>query len=53
MLFNMNNFNMQFSLTSKFMSEFGGSIFIMQRNFQDVYKFEVPPKNKVHPTFHI
>ena len=35
------------------MSKFAGSFPIVERVFKDVYKLELPPKIKVHPTFHV
>jgi hypothetical protein len=40
------------SLTPKFMSKCAGSFPIMECVLKDVYKLELLPKIKVHPTFH-
>ena len=40
-------------LTPKFMSKFLGPFYIVERVFKDVYKLELPPEIKVHPTFHV
>jgi hypothetical protein len=37
----------------KFMSKFANPFHIVECVFKDVYKLELPPKIKVHPTFHI
>jgi hypothetical protein len=40
-------------LTPKFMSKFAGPFPIVERVFKDVYKLELPPEIKVHPTLHV
>ena len=45
-LLNVKNFTMPQHLIPKFMS-------IMEWMFKDVYKLKLPPKIKVHPTFHV
>jgi hypothetical protein len=52
-LLNVKNFTMPEGLTPKFMSKFAGLFPIVERVFKDVYKLELPPEIKVHPTFHV
>lgn len=52
-LLNVKNFTMPEGLTPKFMSKFAGPFPIVERVFKDVYKLELPPEIKVHPTFHV
>lgn len=52
-LMNVKNFTMPEGLTPKFMSKFVGPFSIRERVFKDVYKLELPPEIKVHPTFHV
>jgi hypothetical protein len=52
-LLNVKNFTMLEGLTPKFMSKFAGLFSILERVFKDVYKLELPPKIKMHPTFHV
>ena len=52
-LLNMKNFTLLEGLTPKFMSKFAGPFPIVERVFKDVYKLELPPEIKVHPTFHV
>ena len=52
-LLNVKNFTLPEGLTPKFMSKFAGPFAIVERVFKDVYKLELPPKIKVHPTFHV
>ena len=52
-LLNVKNFTMPEGLTPKFMSKFAGPFPIVERMFKDVYKLELPPEIKVHPTFHV
>ena len=49
----MKNFTLPEDLTPKFMSKFVGPFHIVEWVFKDVYKLELPPEIKVHPTFHI
>jgi hypothetical protein len=51
-LWSVNNFTLAEDLTPKFMSkENGASIPIVDQVFKDMYKLELPPEIKVHPTF--
>ena len=50
---NMKDFTLLEGLTPKFMSKFVGPFSIVERVFKDVYKLELPPEMKVHPTFHV
>ena len=52
-LLNVKNFTLLEGLTPKFMSKFAGPFPIVERVFKDVYKLELPPEIKVHPTFHV
>ena len=52
-LLNVKNFTLPEGLTPKFMSKFAGPFAIVERVFKDVYKLELPPEIKVHPTFHV
>ena len=52
-LWNVKNFTLPEGLTPKFMSKFAGPFPIMEWVFKDVYKLELPPEIKVHPTFHV
>ena len=52
-LLNVKNFTMPKSITPKFMSKFASPFHIVERVFKDVYKLELPPEIKVHPTFHV
>ena len=52
-LLNVKNFTLLEGLTPKFMSKFAGPFAIVERVFKDVYKLELPPEIKVHPTFHV
>ena len=52
-LLNVKNFTMPKLLTPKFMSKFAGLFSIVERVFKDVYKLELPPVIKVHPTFNV
>ena len=52
-LLNVKNFILPEGLIPKFMSKFVGPFPIVERVFKDVYKLELPPKIKVHPTFHV
>ena len=52
-LLDVKNFTLPKGLTPKFMSKFVGLFFIVERVFKDVYKFELSPEIKVHPTFHV
>ena len=49
---NVKNFTIPKGLTPKFMSKCVGSFPIMEYIFKDVYKLELLPKIKVHPTIH-
>ena len=40
-------------LTPKFMSKIGAPFPIVEQVFKDIYKLELPPEIKVHPTFHV
>ena len=35
------------------MSKIGAPFFIVEQVFKDMSKLELPPKMKVHPTFHV
>ena len=50
---NVKNFTMLEGLTPKFISKFEDSFFNMKWVFKDVYKLELSPEIKVHPTFHV
>ena len=50
---NVKNFTMPEGLTPKFISKFAGPFPIIEWVFKDVYKLELPPEIKVHPTFHV
>ena len=52
-LLKVKNFTMPEGLTPKFMSKFAGPFAIVEKLFKDVYKLELPPEIKVHPTFHV
>ena len=52
-LLNVKNFTLPEGLTPKFMSKFAGPFSIVEKLFKDVYKLELPPEIKVHPTFHV
>ena len=52
-LLNVKNFTLPKGLTPKFMSKFAGQFLIVERVFKDVYKLELLPEIKVHPTFHV
>ena len=52
-LLNVKNFTMPEGLTPKFMSKFAGPFPIVERVVKDVYRLELPPEIKVHPTFHV
>jgi hypothetical protein len=50
-LLSVNNFTLSEDLTPKFMSkENGASVSIGNQVFKDMYKLELPPEIKVHPT---
>jgi hypothetical protein len=50
-LWSVNNFTLAEDLTPKFMSkENGASVPIVYQFFKDMYKLELPPEIKVHPT---
>ena len=40
-------------LTPNFMSKFASPFPIVEHVFKGVYKLELPPEIKVHPTFHV
>ena len=52
-LLHVKNFTKPKGLDIKFMSKFVGPFPIVERMFKDEYKLELPPKIKVHPTFHV
>ena len=53
-LLNVKNFIMPKGLTPKFISKFAGLFpIIVEQVFKNVYKLELLPKIKVHPTFHV
>ena len=52
-LLNVKNFTFSEGLTPEFMSKFAGPFPIVKRVFKDVYKLELLPEIKVHPTFHV
>ena len=52
-LLNVKNFTLPKGLTPNFMSKFVSPFPIVERVFMDVYKLELPPEIKVHPTFHV
>ena len=52
-LLNVKNVTLPEGLTPKFMSKFAGPFPIVERVFKDVYKLELLPEIKVHPTFHV
>ena len=52
-LLNVKNFTLSEGLTPKFMSKFAGPFPTVEWVFKDVYKLELPPEIKVHPTFHV
>ena len=52
-LLNVKNFTLPGGLTPKFMSKFVGPFLIVEQVFKDVYKLELQPEIKVHPTFHV
>ena len=50
-LLSVNNFTLAKDITPKFMSkENGASVPIVDQVFKDMYKLELPPEIKVHPT---
>jgi hypothetical protein len=50
-LLSVNNFTLAEDLTPKFMSkENGALVSIVNQVFKDMYKLELPPEIKVHPT---
>jgi hypothetical protein len=50
-LWSVNNFTLAKDLPPKFMSkENGASIPIVDQIFKDMYKLELPPEIKLHPT---
>ena len=53
LLLNVKNLTMPERLTQKFMSKFADPFQIVERVFKNVYKLELLPKLKVHPTFHV
>ena len=50
---NVKNFTMLEGLTSNFKSKFADPFPIVERMLKDMYKLELPPEIKVHPTFHV
>jgi hypothetical protein len=50
---NVKNFTLPDGLTPKFMAKYAGPFVIAKRLFEDVYKLDLPPEIKVHPTFHV
>jgi hypothetical protein len=52
-LLDVKNYIMPQGLTPNFMSKFAGPFPIMEQEFKDVYKLELPHEIKVHPTFHV
>jgi len=50
---NVKNFTLPKGLTPKFMAKYAGLFVIAKWLFEDVYTLELPPKIKVHPTFHV
>ena len=52
-LLNVNNFTLPEGLTPKFISKVGAMFPIVERVFKDMYRLELPPKIKVHLTFHV
>ena len=52
-LLNVMNFTLPKDLTRKFISKFVALFPIMELEFKVVYKMKLPPKIKVHQTFHI
>ena len=52
-LLNVKDFMMPEGLALKFMYKFASPFLIVQRVFKDIYKLELPPEIKVHPTFHV
>ena len=49
----MKNFTILKGLTPKFMSKLVGLFSIVERVFKDVYKLELLPEIKMHPTFYV
>jgi hypothetical protein len=52
MLLNVKTLTMPKGLIPKLMSKFTGPFLVVKCVFKDAYKSELPPKIKVHPTFH-
>lgn len=53
MWLNVKNFTLPDGLTPKFMAKYAGPFVIAKRLFEDVYKLDLPPETKIHPTFHV
>ena len=50
---NVNNFTLPKRLIPKVMHKIRASYLIVKRVFKDMYKLDLPPEVKVHPTFHV
>ena len=49
----MKNFTLPDGLTPISMAKYVSPFVIAKRLFEDVYKLDLPPETKIHPTFHV